>query len=644
MKPSTLWYFLQHLLPWNVAKLNHLLLILLDISFQEIYIIFNSHPNHFKRLSKGHTSMGRSAKPKIGPFRHLNLIFLFLSLLLAAVITLLLSRSMNPFQFKILEKQPLSSPHYLIYHDFEKDGFSEGLNAVNQAARSFITVTNFSQGTIDQTNYSEHTRSEWLFFADYNEDDYDEIFAFTQNSDSLFLYIHDLRSKKTLLKRHFLLNARQPKSQNTWDPVVLAGGLLEIDGRKGKELVFAVAAGQALSPRSVYVFDIQERRIVKRFETDANFRGIVLYDLTGDGKDEIIVFSRATGNIHYPARYNDDRCWLFVLDQHLSPILEPLSFGEYPSVMNCSPIEMENERFLLLSYRYGGEKELPSFLCLIDANGKIHPRKNYGMPRALTVPLIDQDMEPPVMYCALRTSELIKMNEQLKIIRQKTTEFPRITPAYIKDFDAEGSKEILCTSNDFMLMFNQELELLAAFRVPSVPSLGRVHEIPWWDTITFRETGPGKPIEMAVQFGEQVYRFAFEKNALYPFLSVLSIGLAGFIFLFLIGGHRFSSLVYTYLSYFRFALSKSPQGILILNRTGHIYYLNNRVQPLLDLKNPIFKKQHFTGALKENPQLIELIQKSMASGKSVKEKISFVKANYQFEGEIRVTPFVSPLK
>ncbi|MCG8603921.1 ATP-binding protein, partial [bacterium] len=360
-----------------------------------------------------------------------------------------------------------------------------------------------------------------------------------------------------------------------------------------------------------------------------------------DGKEEVILVGQATGNIHYPAAYSDDRCWLFVLDQDLSPIFEPISFGEYSSRLSCSPIEISKERFLLLSYSYQGDKNQEDFLCLVDSQGRIRPKKyppnGIVAEGVLAVgPIVDNRSTPPVIYTATKHGDLFRMNEHLSITLQKVmshkefNQFEAIVPLHLIDLNGDGNSELICGSYKGLQIFDERLELLASFQVPA--RRGR---------ISFRKTGEGNPLEIGVNSGEDFYRFAFKKNALFKALPLLWLGLSGLMLLLLAGGYKFSALIHTYLSFFRFSLSKTANGMLILNSGGHISFLNHRVQTLLGFNEPIIKGQHFTEALEEKPELLDLIEKAMVEQRPCNEKVSILKPNYHFEGEVRITPFIS---
>lgn len=167
---------------------------------------------------------------------------------------------------------------------------------------------------METTRFSFQNR--WLMFADVNDDGLDELLAFTQAGDSIFLYMHDLRSKQVLIKRQFVMKSEPPLKYPGRYFTIRLGGLIELNGGD-KGFVFAVSSGSSLQPRGVYVYSIQKRMIMRRLENYIYPGDLFFYDLSGDGKEEIILTGFATGAAHSPLPYSDDRCWLFVLDQLL---------------------------------------------------------------------------------------------------------------------------------------------------------------------------------------------------------------------------------------------------------------------------------------------------------------------------------------
>lgn len=572
--------------------------------------------------------------------KHIYLLFALVAATIATIVTLWLGRGMTPYRLHLLHQESLTTrfgASFILYHDFDKDGFSESIRAISHDFRKtyYLRVDNSTGGVIDQCNYAEPISygidGPSLMFKDMNKDGWDEIFTFTEAEDSLFLYVHNLQTKKPLINRLFLLKNMRPHVGTKGGVFHLRlGGFIDLENESGRGLVFAAVSG--LEPRGIYVFDTVKQRIVKRFEAAAFPGHVLLYDLTGDGKDEIIFLSWAVGNVHRPAAYSDQKNWLFVFDQDLSPIFAPLSFGEFPSEVRTSPFEKGKQRNLLLTYSYSGQKIVQDFMCFISPEGKISPMR-YFPGGDITPPLINQRVDPPVLYAGLNESEIIKMDEELKITARKRIQLSTSGPlaaSRIVDLDQDGNLEIIWLSQDALNIFDEQLRLLDSFTT-----------IPSWMKATFRETGPGRMKQIGLNTGEDFFQFAFKKNRLYQGLPLLGVALFSGLFLMLAAGHKIAGLVFIHLSFFRHSLLKNLYGVAILDSAGLVAFFNLRATALLNLKNPIEKGQPFSTAFAESPRLIAIIEKCITTGEQVVVRHAVARENHRFEGVLRVSPFRS---
>lgn len=568
-------------------------------------------------------------KLNISPQWRIYLIILGIACGTAALTTHLLNRAMNPYRLTNIKREV--GRDYIIYHDLDKDGISEVLYAYGGAEDHKIVAEDFSNHVIDQCNYREPTKfnqaQQWLFFEDYNGDNLDDVFAFTQKDDSLFLYIHDLHLKRVVLKRQFLLKAKN-------SVMVHPGGLLDLAGTDRKGIVFATIRGRN---RGVYIFDIKERKIIKRLETNAFWDDLILYDLTGDGNKEIILSTRATGNIHEPVPYTDQKCWLFVLDQNFKPIFQPLSFGKYLSGLSCAPIEINELRYLLLYYGVGYDKSSPDLLFFVNPEGRILPQKEFKVSArhpSYRHFVVSQKKDNPEIYTWLGKKEIIKLDEKLQVIRDKETPFEEIVPVEIEDFDKDGKREILCESKEHISIFDENLELLASFPV-ALKSMG---------AISLRHRGPGQPVDIGVNGDDGFFLLVFKKNLYYSSLPFFGIGFGSLLFLLLIGSYKATSRMFIHFKYHRFSLIDSPEAVLMLDHAGIITKSNNRVTELLNVPEHMLKGKHFSEALNEVPKLVHFIQKSMISRKTIQGNIAITKGSNPIEAKVSITPIVSRLK
>lgn len=566
-------------------------------------------------------------------FRNFGWKLLILSLFIAGGATYLLSNSFLPYEFDLVENISGELEYSIAYHDFDNDGYSEKIEIRNYAAsRHNILVKNWSGGVVDQANYWEIIDAYGLMFADVTGDGYDEIFAFTQKGDSLFFYLHNIRTKKAVISRLFLGCLEEPISTEriaNFFPICIADSSIY----NSKVLIFAVRSFTALKPRSVYALDLENQEIIAEFKTNSTISDAFPYDLTGDGLDEMVVVSMATGNVHYPAKYKDDKCWLFVLNQKLETIFPPLNFSQYPSDLICLPVEIYSERYLLVIPDYWGEKNLDNFIYLIDSKGKNHlrtqnPFKKTNIDYVGFKPVVSGSMNPSEIYGWQGENEVIKLNHRLEIVKSISVQFEKPRPITIKDINADGEEEVFYNSKNYFIVFDNELNLLAKYPIPN-----RLAKI------DFRETGPNKPIEISLQLPDQYYRLRLVENKLSSYLPLIFVGFTGLVYLFLTGGFKVSNGIITRSRIFKYLRSDSSDGVLVINHQCLIAFFNNRFAQILNLNPPPKKGQEAVSILNHYPQILEIIKESNESNKTVNQKVILGDEESRFESEVLVQPY-----
>ena len=483
--------------------------------------------------------MVKARKSKFFFFRNFGWKLLILSLIIAGGAAYLLRESFYPYEFQIVETISGKLDYEIAYHDFNHDGFSEMMEIRNYAANRYnILVKNWNGGTIDQANYWEPIQIHGLSYADITSDGFDEILGFSQQNDSLYFYVHDLIAKKAIIKRLYIGCVKEPLSSDRiadFFPVCIA----DTGIYSSKVFIYAARTHNALTPRSIYALDLDQQIIIREFVTKATIINAFPYDLNSDGQDEIIVFSIASGNVHYPAKYKDDKCWLFVLDQRLEPVFPPISFSQYPALFYCLPIEVYSERYILAVPEYSGDRSIDNPICLINSQGKIHlkkqnPFKKLQLNYAGYNPIADKKKNPSVIFGWKEPNQVFKMDHNLEILKIINTPFEQLRPYTIKDINLDNNAEVFYTSKNYLLVFDEDLNILTKF-----PNTDREAKI------DFRLTGTNKPIELSLQVPNEYFRLQLTENTLSSYLPLIFIGFTGFIFLFLTGSFKLSNRIIT---------------------------------------------------------------------------------------------------
>jgi nitrogen-specific signal transduction histidine kinase len=559
---------------------------------------------------------------------------LILSLIIAGLAAFLLNELFYPYQFNLLETTHVAPNQIISYHDFNDDGLSECVELCNFGpTKNYTLIKNWNGGIIDQTNYWE-TISLELMYADVTGDRYDEIIACTQKDDSVFIYVHDITTKRPIINRFFLFCLKEPLSPHYKQADLLPGCLADSSVYDQKVLIFIIRSFGALLPRSIFAFDIQSQKIIHHFETHSTLGQIYPYDLTGDGIDEIVVTGVAYGNVHYPAEYSDDKCWLFVLDQKLNPVFPPLSFSEYPSEFACFPVEIHSDKYLLAVPDYLGEKNLHDYTYLIDAKGKIHLRVKSPFPGTQeSGPALSYLKNPTEIYGVKGSNELIKLNEDLEPTNQTTTSFNKIITKTTKDLNADGKEELLCVSENYFLVYDENINLLAKYPIPN-NKVG----------LSFRENGPNKPVEIGISVQGKFYLLSFIENKLYSYFPLLLAGLAGLIFLTLVGSQKLITSAVNHSKMLKYIRYDSSDGILVLDNHYSVVNFNKRFIQVLNLHRQPEKGDDVVSILNHHHQILEIIRKCKDSGEQIDQKIKLSAEEPENEYEISVQPFKYPFK
>ena len=573
--------------------------------------------------------MANKPKQKLSYFRNSGWKLLLVSIIIVGGTAYVLKDTITPYQLDVLENVPVNPTDFRTYHDFNGDGLSECIEGENsEPDRHLIRVIGGNGGIVDQANYWERIDEGGLMFVDITGDGYQEMIAFTQKDDSLFLYAHDIISKHPVIKRQFLFCVEEPLTPHYRRVDFLSACVANPAVYQHKVILFAARSFAALSPRTIYAFDLESRKIIRQFETRSVLMQIFPFDLTGDGVDEIIVGGVAYGNVHYPAPYRDDKCWLFVLNQELNPVFPPLSFSEYPSEFLCLPVEAHTERYILAGSDYEGEKNLYDYLYLIDPQGKMHLRiKNPFAGSHESTPVGSRRKNPTEIYGGMGNNQLIKLNQKLEKVRQVSTPFNKIRTMSTMDVTADGREELVCVSEKWLLVYDDDLELMGKFPIPT-PALRTI----------FRETGKGKPVEIGLEIEGRFYRLSLSPNRMFSYSPILFAVLAGALFVLLVATQKTYSQTANRDRMFKYLHDDSSEGVLVIDSQYFVIFANSTFAQLLNLHHPPRKGENAVSIL-NHPRIAEMIRESITDKVRVDGKVAAIDDVSGFEGEASVQPY-----
>ncbi len=546
------------------------------------------------------------------------------ALLIALFITLVLYIRMTPRTFTRITGATGSFRTPCGFRDLNHDGFSEFFEIANTSSGHYILFYNYEMATLDQCNTSEFIKPEQVYFDEYTGDDYDECFVFTAKQDSVFLYVFDILKQKVLLDRQFIINI--PREHHFF--LVTKARLINRSGRK--YLLFSLHPGRASRPRGVYIYDLEKRTIVKRFENQSSKDTFLFFDLTGDGHKEIIVLGKANGNGPRHAPFTDYKNWVFFLDQNLKEIFPPLSFGAYPSSIKALPVDINGRPQLLIAlYRLGKKfTQKPLGIFLVDGKGHFARRHYFNIKGIKTLNMVPDNADNPrQLYFTFSSSQLGRYNVSTNALTLKNTDSNNLHTISVHDLDMDGTNELLLESDNSLQVFDQDFNLLAKTDIPEQAYT------------SIRLQGPNVPPEIGASGKNFFYRYRVQKNLLVPMLPALFAGLVLLLSLIFIFTGRLINRLYIYFSYFVYSIKQTPNGVLILRPGGRIFHINNRFRYLLNLDEPVVKNGVYHKVFAPYPDIVQFIGETLQNKQAGQKELFIRLENTEIHGQISRLPF-----
>ncbi len=525
------------------------------------------------------------------------------------------------YPFKLTTEQvPADNGGFILYHDFDNDGFSEQIKkGYDYAAKMhYLTVNKHRDRTIQQINFVDSLLAKWIFYGDYNQDGFEELIVFTQHKDSLFLSVVDVRPDKRLLDRHFLFKARQLSRTGLWDVNRIKASLVKSESGVPENILFFVQTEKAIYPRSVYVFNITQQKIIHQFDTESSLFDMLVYDLTGDRKEEVIVWGGSPDIVDTPLTpYDDDRCWLFVLNQQLELMFEPLEINGFPAGLDCRPVSHNYQPMLAVGFTNNGPKNIPSEIFYLNATGKKISGKIF---RGRLDPKLFVNKNDQTIYTGINKPlrVLYRLSPDLQIINKHILKSKSMQLLFFQDVNNDGKSELFVLTDQFLQVFDEQLTQIARFPVSNLS-----YEFPF----SFQMNGGDKPQDIAIHAINSQYIFTLQPNPIYSLLFLVYLATAGGLVFLFSGLEASIRSTLLYRQFFLQHIKSEADGVLIIDQKGRVCWSNGRLPGMPDVSQPGRKKQAVEQVLNRYPQIVNFIREAMKKDSKVQEKTYTVTRN-----------------
>ena len=306
------------------------------------------------------------------------------------------------------------------------------------------------------------------FQCDINKDGEKEIFVSELKSNSTYLHIIDSKGK---ILDSFLCARASSKSKKEWDAHVDVWTVMDINGDGWQDLLISPKATYSYQPRGVYALDVHHKKFLWKYRTGFSPRTLILYDINGDGKREILLGSTspANGGGLKVNGTDDMHTYLLVLDSLGHCLRKPQIVSKEFAVLHLFAHDLngDGKKEILAQFRSHRVPKEKSFIAIWNpVTGNFCQRIEMAkdLPRNLSFMDADKDGKDDVLI-GWSDGTIEFRNYNLEIISsRKFTQFYPLHTA-ITDFNNDGKKEIIL-SGEFrgrgvILVLNRKMNLLA---------------------------------------------------------------------------------------------------------------------------------------------------------------------------------------
>lgn len=381
----------------------------------------------------------------------------------AVTVMLFLPPLSSKYKLIVEETGKVSSSNY--YVDLNSDSITEIVRTGKGYPYYHVLVLDNDLHTYDQWNFTDdlHPDISGVYFGNYDDDSFKEIYVFTCKGDSIFLNINEFFEPDGLkLNRFFITKIKLVNNEITSVPYFAGSYDLNMDG--AREIYFSIATGFALEPRLIYYFDIENKQLKSSMFLGVNCQNTLMSDADGDMKPEIFGLMSASGNYKTPIPFTDQSTWLMVFDEQLNFEFPPSEFPGLTNILDINNYQNGGIKGYLVSHTTASADTnvLESRVMIYSTDGaliKERPYKDYGFNSNPYLKVLNRDNGDRIY---ILEKKLIELNNNLEVINSVKSPFQSVYSSFKEDIDMNGEPELILYSDieEKLVVYNTSLKMI----------------------------------------------------------------------------------------------------------------------------------------------------------------------------------------
>ncbi len=363
-----------------------------------------------------------------------------------------------------------------VYVDLNSDSISEVVRTGKGVPYFHILILDNDFRVFDQWNLKDSIDPDMsdVFFGNYDNDRFKEMYIFTHKDDSLFLNINEFfdplgtKQDRIFITKISVINGKVTSR-------VTPAGFFDENGDEKKELYFSISTGFGLEPRRLYYYDIVNSVLKTSQLTGMICQFPSLVDSDGDGRPEIFGLMSASGNYKTKVPFTDQSTWLMVFDEKLNFKFPPVEFPGFTNQLEINAYKYGEFKGYLLSHITGSADTnvLKPRIMIYSSDGRKVRERLYtdlGVSSNPYLFLLDNMTSDRIF---LMGKDLLELNDELLAINRVKSPFNSGFICYKQDINFDGENEFLLYSHneEMLAVFNTSLQKLVEAKLNGTTSV-----------------------------------------------------------------------------------------------------------------------------------------------------------------------------
>jgi DNA-binding NarL/FixJ family response regulator len=420
---------------------------------------------------------------------------IIIGFLLSLSVIFVFARFLPRYNSYLIEEAQLNNKGEVYYFDLNYDGNSEKLHYYHydrifqptlylyDANDNFKSLWNFFESPVENSK---------IFVGDYNNDSIKEIYTFTKQADSLFLYVLDPENdRKAILNRKFISNISRSDS----DIRINSIGLYDLNQKENKEFLFTVEAGFPIESRRIFSLDISNEDLTSSQELHADIIfPIIVEDINSDGNPEIVISNKSIKVIG-----NGSESHFMVLNNNLEYLVQPITFIGGASQITAKTIISDKEKLIAVLHSGIDSDNVFNNLMLYNLKGEIV--KELNIENRFNLSIVDIDDSRNIL-CLFSGKKIYKYSTDLKklntivVSRKEKVEFVKQL-----DLSEDIGNELIFKDSNQLIVYNSNLKHKSIFNIANDGKL-----------ILAVEKNNQNSNNISIQVGNKWYLYSFNKK------------------------------------------------------------------------------------------------------------------------------------